>query len=650
MDYRFLTERFHDMRERQIQNHGRVVSDIDKQVSTVVLNAALKAMESVRSGVVRTEMQAVPLGTGLGKSSSAYALIAAFALHDMEFSAAYVVPTIKMGIEAQEGIEALLGEGTTALWTSLHKHKGVDRRRAVEELGFVPARTVDKATLGTQRIIIVTHKALEREFESGKADGILQFFGRRRSVVFIDEHPELLRQVQVTPEDVQAMHDQLQRLDPDHAWLHVMSKAVYRMSELTHGTGPCYIPASLFDADDVRAFDNEDEVSLWEMTDSEASDSVRMGEQAGLKQVLDFLRAAALGRVFYSRKDCQFYAYSLHFGAGYPGFVLLDATSELAGLVTLNPHVTSVPVVHVNYEQLEVFSMGMPKEFSKVKDVLKQARLSSQYRQCIKESVLANTQSGDEVLLVVHKDVLSMELVGAISENPAQPTDWDGRKVNAQNWGAGVGSNKYRDKTHVFMFGSYYLPRSTTIAQTHGWSEQPLSDSQLKQAESVRVAGNWYAPQGAFRQVHDGNILRWVKQLAMRGKARCLDGNGKCLPMKLFLTMDLEMLLPNMHRLFPSAPMPKPAELPSCVSPKEVQGRQGLLRMAMSSNRACISAEEIQSATGIVTRNLSQEFKALGEPLQQLGWSLVSAKEIGLAGRMKYLIHEDRFIKPKLAA
>lgn len=147
MDYRLLVERFHDMRERQIHNHGRVVSDIDKRVSTVVLNAALKAMDNVRSGVARTQMQAVPLGTGLGKSSSAYALIAAFALHDREFSAAYVVPTIKMGIEAQEGIEELLGVGT-ALWTSLHKHKGVDRGRAVEELGFVPSRTVDKSILG----------------------------------------------------------------------------------------------------------------------------------------------------------------------------------------------------------------------------------------------------------------------------------------------------------------------------------------------------------------------------------------------------------------------------------------------------------------------------------------------------------------------
>jgi hypothetical protein len=94
----------------------------------------------VQSGIRKTRMQAVPLGTGLGKSSSAYALIAAFAKNDIQFSAAYCVPTIKMGIEAQEGVEALTGEGTTTLWTSLHKHKGVDRKEAFDQLGFIPSR------------------------------------------------------------------------------------------------------------------------------------------------------------------------------------------------------------------------------------------------------------------------------------------------------------------------------------------------------------------------------------------------------------------------------------------------------------------------------------------------------------------------------
>jgi hypothetical protein len=247
-------------------------------------------------------------------------------------------------------------------------------------------------------------------------------------------------------------------------------------------------------------------------------------------------------------------------------------------------------------------------------------------------------------------DVLAQELIGIASEDPEKPMDWEGRKVNTQHWGTGIGSNKFRDKTHVFMFGLFYLPGSAIIAQTHGWSEQPLSMETLKLAESVPYAGELYAPKGDYRQVHHGNVLRWVKQLAMRGAGRIVDGEGKCLPMKLFLTMELEMLIPNMRRLFPQAPMPISAERPSYLVTETMQGRQALLHLAMQSKRPYISAEDIEASTGIPTRNLSREYKALENTLLSLGWSLKAAKDVRIAGRMKYLVHNERFMQELLLA
>jgi hypothetical protein len=398
MDYRSLAPHYYEMRERQITQRGCTVNATDQQVSKIVLDAALIAIDNVQGGNRSTRMQAVPLGTGLGKSSSAYALIAAFALNDRNFSAAYVVPTIKMGIEAQEGIEALTGEGTTTLWTSLHKHKGVDRKKAFDELGFIPQRTVDKATLEAQRIVIVTHSALEHDLKTGKSGGILRFMAQPRNIVFIDEHPEFVQQVQTTPEAVQAMHDQLMRMHPEHPWLPVIAKAVFEMSLITHGKGQRYVPAALIPPEDACAFNSDAEVSIWDMTDPEASNDVRFSEQAKLQQVLDFLRAAAQGRAFYSRKGCEFFAYSLNLNTDYPGFVLLDATSELAGLVTLHPAVRSVPVLSVNYERLQVLSMDMPAKFRKIREVVKVAATGRAYGRYIKDSVLANTQAGDDVL------------------------------------------------------------------------------------------------------------------------------------------------------------------------------------------------------------------------------------------------------------
>ena len=644
MSYRFLSDRFYQMREQQIQQHGRTMTSTDQQVSKIMLGVGLQAMRNVASGISKTRVQAVPLGTGLGKSSSAYALIAAFALNDPSFSAAYCVPTIKMGIEAQEGIEALTGEGATALWTSLHRHTGVDRKKAFEELGFIPNRLVDKRTLGGQRIIIVTHKTLEQELKTGKAEGILSFMSQPRSIVFIDEHPDLVQQVQATPKAVEYLHEELVRNAPDHPWLPVLAQAVHAMNLITHGSsGQGYVPAALIAPETACTFDDESGVSLWDMTDPEASEGVRLGEQAKLQQVVEFLRAAAQGRAFYSRKDCRFFAYSLHLGTDYPGFVLLDATSELAGLVTLNPNVSTVPVVHVDYERLQVLTMDMPNKFRRVREALKVAAIRHEYGKYIRESVLANTQAGDDVLVVTHKDVLLGELIGVTSDDPNLPTDWEGRKVSTQHWGAGVGSNKFRDKTHVFMFGSFYQPGAVTIAQTHGWSGEALSAETLALAESVPRLGGLYSPRGDYQQVHEGNVLRWTKQLAMRGKARSVDSAGKCEGMKLFLTLELGMLVPNMHRLFPNAPAPVPAALPAYLAAEPQQGRQALVLMAQESRLAYISAGDIAARIGIRTDLLSREYKAQEAVLKPLGWVLKPAKDLRLKGRSMFLVHSERY-------
>ncbi len=644
MTYRFLSDRFYQMRKHQIQQHGRTVTSTDLQVSKIILDASLEAMQNVQSGIRKTRVQAVPLGTGLGKSSSAYALIAAFALNDPSFSVTYCVPTVKMGIEAQEGIEALTGEETTTLWSSYHKHSGVDRKEAFEHLGFVPDRLVDKRILGAQRVIIVTHKQLEQELKTGKAEGILSFMGQPRSIVFIDEHPQLVQQVQATPEGVQCLHDQLQRNAPDHAWLPVIALAVYTMSCITQGSsGQGYVPAALIAPEAACTFDDESGVSLRDMTDPEASEGVRLGEQAKLQQVVDFLRAAAQGRSFYSRKDRRFFAYSLNLGTDYPGFVLLDATSELAGLVTLNPNVSTVPVVHVNYERLQVLTMDMPSKFRRVRETLKVPATRHEYGKYIRESVLANTEAGNDVLVVVHKDVLLGEVLGMTYDDPSLPTDWEGRKVNTQHWGAGVGSNKFREKSHVFMFGSFYQPGSVTIAQTHGWSGDALSAETLALAENVPRLGGLYSPRGKYQQVHEGNVLRWTKQLAMRGKARSLDGEGKCKAMKLFLTMERGMPMPNMHRLFPNAPAPLLAELPAYLAAEPQQGRQALVLMAQESRLAHISAEDIAARTGIASSKLSREYKATEPILKPLGWVLKPAKDLRLKGRSMFLVHSERY-------
>lgn len=644
MNYRLLEDKHIEMRREQMRQHGREFTEIDLNVSKVIFNTALQAIEKVNAGIHDTCMQAVSLSTGLGKSTSAYALIAAFAKHNPSFSAAYVVPTIKMAEEAQEGIERLLGGDTTKLWSSLHRHKGVDRTKAVEMLGHVPLRLVNKAELPTTRIIIVTHGQLMHELRTKRDEGTLTYMGNPRSVVFIDEDPDWVETVSSKAAELQWFHDQLVKRNPDHHWLPIVSDVVHRMSAITRSSGQTYIPPSLLTIEEGKAFEDDAGLSLWDETNEDDSEEVRFCELKRMRDAVEFLEAASRGNAFYSRYDASFFAYKLYFDNDYPGFVLLDATSDIAGLICLHPGVKMVDVPQVNYENLELFHMTMPSKFKKIREVTKKRIIGREYGDFIKQSVLSNSPEGAQVLVVVHKDVLTQELID-VSEDPNAPLDWEGRLVNTQNWGAGVGLNKFKHKTHVFLFGEFYKPRFATIGQTHAWSQKPLTEELLRLAEGKRKAADLYVPQGDYLQVHEGHLLRWAKQLAMRGTARQVDGDGRCAHMKLFTTMDLERLIPNIERLFPGANHPVSAALPEGSQEPALRGRDGLVKLLLNTkHNPILGADEIEVVTGLASRNLSREYDAIKDYAVPLGWSLKSAPELKRNGRMKYLVHDARLL------
>ena len=148
-----------------------------------------------------SSMRAVALSTGTGKTLGSCAFIAAAYLQVPEFTAAYIVPTIPVAVEVQENIERLLnGRKATTLWSSLHKHEGVDPADAMQRLGHVPKRLVNRVDdLTNSRIIIVTQKAWENEMKAGRDMGIRFYQGQRRDILFVDEHPDLINIIPCLP-------------------------------------------------------------------------------------------------------------------------------------------------------------------------------------------------------------------------------------------------------------------------------------------------------------------------------------------------------------------------------------------------------------------------------------------------------------------
>src|SRR4029450_6834445 len=115
-------------------------------------------------------------------------------------------------------------------------------------------------------------------------------------------------------------------------------------------------------------------------------------------ELLDFLRLAARGCCFYSQLDRGFFSYRLDFAPG-PGHVLLDATADIAGLVTLNDSIKEVTVPEVDYSNLTVLHLDQPKEFRRITETTSSASKARPYADWIREVVLANTQPGDDVLV-----------------------------------------------------------------------------------------------------------------------------------------------------------------------------------------------------------------------------------------------------------
>jgi hypothetical protein len=648
-----LKQVFDELRLKQADLHRRPLTNFDKHSGDKIFEISMKAINDVSNHNHKAPMQAASLPTGSGKSTSAYALIAANALLDEDFSAAYIVPTVKMGIEAQEGIESLLGKGSTVLWSSYHKDIGRNEDETKHALGFLPDRVHSKSELPESRIIIVTHNLLKYDMKNNHDSGCQCYMNKPRSIVFIDEHPDFVDIITIKPSDIQSFHDDIAGVEYEHAWLPLLAEVTYRMSMMVQSSGKGYTKATLLSTEEAEALTDESLLSILDAGLNGLSFELKAKERLKRRRLLDFLIAASKLSCFYSKVDKSFIAYRLDFEPK-AGFILLDATADITGLVDLHPDIKLADqCIQVDYSNLKVIHGRLPKSFQNIRKVKERHELGTRYGRWIKKTVLANTKAGDDVLVVVHKAVLDLNFV--IPANaPEQPDNWEGRTINTQNWGAGVGLNKFKNKSHVFLFHEFHPKRSKTISDTHAWGQQDISDELLTKAEGKKKTTGIYSPTGIYLSPYEGHLLRWHKQLAMRGNARNVDDNGKCGAMTLYTTMPMNRLLKHYDRLFPNAALPMKAELPTSSHEltENLTGKEGLKDILMSCMKAEISADEILRLTGIKSNHLARDFNSetVSPIASAYGWRLVSAKDLGKSGRLKYIVNDNLRINELMIA
>jgi hypothetical protein len=126
--------------------------------------------------------------------------------------------------------------------------------------------------------------------------------------------------------------------------------------------------------------------------------------------------------------------------------------------------------------------------------------------------------------------------------------NFEGRLLSLTWWGGyGVGANHWKEADVVLLFDDHHLPQHANIAVTQGVkralaTEPPLASMTTPTSRSEEV-----------RQIREGHLLRWIKQMALRGRSREFDEKGGCATQRLVVTGDLTLLMVHLQRIFPGA-------------------------------------------------------------------------------------------------
>lgn len=605
--------------QAQADRQNRTLSPINLAVSKVLYTTAVQAMTDTAAVKWDKTFKVVSAPTGSSKTNSAIAFAAAAYKTIPGFSCSFVVEEIKHAQEIYEALLDTLPSEAVRVWSSYHDPKSRNDDDFSKYLFTPTDSTIDQMKLTP--ITIWTHRKWLSEVKYDGDSGVRKFKGKSRDVMFIDEQPQAIEIMELTPADIGKRSDDIARMNPDHPWVKTLSDVERRMKDLFETDGDETVAVELFHCLEALGFTEEKARAVW----GEYYHTQPPSEFLG---AFKFLHACTLGYVFFTRrKPRSFVAYLPSFKPE-PNLVLLDATADISGLSQLLGGKLAKDMPQIDYSNLSLHHLQPPPEFKLVSEVVRSRPKAIAYADWINQTVMTNTQVGDHVLVVLHKAMV--ETHALFPHRPGDPDDsiFLGRHTHIIWWGQGIGSNQYKAATKVFLFSEFYQPRRVTIATTLGATQTQASGIDFKKLNG-RLSGD-------FLTIQEGDLLRWTKQLACRGNVRNISEDGTCGAMDVYTSMDFRRLIRNLSRLFPGAKAPIKLETTRVAT----KGRAALIDLLSTTAEKELSSSVIQELTGVKSKHLRGEIESeSAKPiLAAYGWNLVAAKSIGKAGKSSYLV------------
>ena len=577
-----LSTAFWQALETQAHDRGHPLTPFNRTVAQTVLEAGLLAYNDRLMGIRRHRVVSAP--TGSGKSSYAIALISALIRADSSSSAVFLCETIDQCEDTYQELLKLIDPNDLAVWTSAH-----DATKEVDEVeteyGFTPSAQFLVEDLRHRRVVVVTHS-----FYRGPRGYAARTHGdTERTLTIIDERPQEVSIFDIDQGDVAKARDWAvtQFGNDSHAVeaLRQLHEYLGEVWELERPSGTNY-----------RALRRAD---LEWFNSSEAYDILREQSDAVTCSVISFAQAMSNGYAFMSRyegstRGGRFVGYRMDLPV-FPGTILLDATSDIDGVSQIAPWRSPVASPRVSFENLTVTHLTPPSDVidprERVSQIVKSARRARPYARWIKETIVRHTRPSEKVLVVVHQALLDHEYLPNKDSLGEDAFELEGRKVAFINWGYGIGSNRWKEATSVFLFGEFHIPKRATVAQVLGLLDQPAGVPDLSRMQSPN------SQHEVLLALQTGHLLRWEKQLAMRGNARNISGDGVCGEQRLFVTSEFARFVKHRDRLFPSAKFVVDPSDRSTLAAK--RGVTALAALLMSYDQDSITSIEVKERTGV---------------------------------------------------
>jgi hypothetical protein len=228
------------------------------------------------------------------------------------------------------------------------------------------------------------------------------------------------------------------------------------------------------------------------------------------------------------------------------------------------------------------------------------------------------------------------------SDDQRFPWDFEGRHLAVTWWGGhGIGANDWRKASYVFQLGEHVLPKRTTFAVVQGLRDHTATMGMLSSTKSAN------SKPKEVEMAHEGHLLRFMKQMGMRGRARAFDSDGICGHQVLVLTCQFERLLVNADLLFPRASLSKWGRTQDSFG--QLKQAEKLMEILSDPDTPeSISGDDIAKLMGVErwglvsTNVLTPKIKE--RVLPNLGWTYEASR--GCGGSARFLKTRSGFLRP----